>query len=88
MQEYADKYREIGRRIAFYRKYRGLTQDDLASLIHVSKSYISKIEAPGTDVSFSLDVIFAIAAGLDIDVSCFFLPINEDLISGRDNATQ
>lgn len=78
MQSYTAKYREIGRRIAFYRNFKQYSQEELALKINVSKSYISKIEAPGSDISFSLDVLFAIADGLEIDVSAFFLPINEE----------
>lgn len=72
---YADQYREIGRKIAFYRNLRELSQQNLADKIGVSRSYISKIEAPQSDVSFSLDVLFSIAAGLNVDVAAFFNPI-------------
>lgn len=75
---YADQYKEIGRKIVFYRNLRGLSQQDLADKIGVSRSYISKIEAPNSTVSFSLDVLFAIAIGLDVDVAAFFNPIEID----------
>lgn len=74
------KYREIGRRIAFYRNMRRVSQEDLAARIGISKSYLSKIEAVNSEDSFSLDVLFAIAQGLNLDVSVFFLPINEERI--------
>ncbi|QDR81390.1 helix-turn-helix domain-containing protein [Sporomusa termitida] len=75
---FLDKYREIGRRIAFYRTKRGLSQDALGEKINYSKSYISKIEASNSDVTYSLDILFAIAAGLQLDPVIFFLPINEE----------
>lgn len=75
---FLDKYREIGRRIAFYRNKRGISQDALGEMINYSKSYISKIEAPNSDVPYSLDVLFAIAAGLELDPVIFLLPINEE----------
>ncbi len=75
---FLDKYREIGRRIAFYRTKRGLSQDAIGEMINYSKSYISKIEAPNSDVPYSLDVLFAIAAGLELDPVIFLLPINEE----------
>ncbi|MBP2658394.1 MAG: helix-turn-helix domain protein [Firmicutes bacterium] len=75
---FLDKYREIGRRIAFYRNKRGLSQDTLGEMINYSKSYISKIEASKSDVPYSLDVLFAIAAGLELDPVIFLLPINEE----------
>lgn len=75
-----DKYREIGRRIKFYRDGRKYSQEELAQKIGVSKSYIAKIEAPHSEFSFSLDVLFIIAEGLNLDVSVFFLPVNEDYL--------
>jgi transcriptional regulator with XRE-family HTH domain len=74
---FLDKYREIGRRIAFYRNKRGLSQEALGEKINYSKSYISKIEASNSDVAYSLDILFAIAAGLQLDPVIFLLPINE-----------
>jgi transcriptional regulator with XRE-family HTH domain len=44
----------------------------------VSKSYLSKIEAPTSTKAFSLDVLFTIADGLDADVIKFFMPIEEN----------
>ena len=46
--------KKIGQRIAFYRKQRKLTQQELAEKANVSKSYLSKIESSGTQVTFSL----------------------------------
>lgn len=72
------KYREVGRRIAFYRNLRRISQEDLAANIGISKSYLSKIEAVNSEDTYSLDVLFAIAQGLNLDVVVFFLPINEE----------
>ncbi len=74
---FLDKYREIGRRIAFYRNKRGLSQEALGEKINYSKSYISKIEASNSEVTYSLDILFAIAAGLELEPAIFLLPINE-----------
>ena len=41
---YADKYRQIGLKIAYYRKLRGLTQEQLAQQLGVSNKTISKWE--------------------------------------------
>jgi len=75
---FLDKYREIGRRIAFYRNKRGLSQEALSERINYSKSYLSKIEGSNTNVTYSLDILFAISAGLEVDPVIFFLPINEE----------
>ncbi|WP_054261520.1 helix-turn-helix domain-containing protein [Propionispora sp. 2/2-37] len=74
-KKFIQKYREIGRKIAFYRHLRGLTQEELAEKIEVSVSHISKIEAPQANTSFSLDMLILIAEGLEVDVAAFFNPI-------------
>jgi transcriptional regulator with XRE-family HTH domain len=62
---------------AYYRMKRGLSQDELADKIAFSKSYLSKIEAPNSTKAYSLDVLFAIADSLEIDVIQIFMPIKE-----------
>ncbi|WP_223226433.1 helix-turn-helix transcriptional regulator [Sporomusa sp. GT1] len=52
--------------------------NELADKIGISKSYLSKIEAPNSTKAFSLDVLFAIADGLDVDVIKFFMPTEEN----------
>lgn len=74
-KKFLHKYREIGRKVAYYRKLRGLTQEALAEKIDVSVSHISKIEAPQANTSFSLDMLFLIAEGLKVEVAAFFNPI-------------
>lgn len=68
-------YKDIGRKIAFYRNLRGFSQEELAARIDISTSHLSKIEAPNTNISFSLDMLLLIAEGLDIDIAAFFNPI-------------
>lgn len=67
-EKYADKYKIIGQRIQQYRKLKGLTQEQLADTISISKSYLSKIEAQNCDKTFSLEVLFEIADALDINI--------------------
>jgi transcriptional regulator with XRE-family HTH domain len=66
--DHKQRFEKIGRRIAFYRKARGLSQDNLAERIGISKSYLSKIEAPSSQKFCSLTTLFDIADGLDVDV--------------------
>jgi transcriptional regulator with XRE-family HTH domain len=66
--DHRQRFKEIGRRIAFYRKVRGLSQDSLADRIGISKSYLSKIEALSTEKFCSLTTLFDIADGLDLEV--------------------
>lgn len=67
----AERYKKIGQAIRYYRKERGLTQEQLADKIAISVSYITKIEAPNTDKAFSLEVLFDIADALEMPVSVF-----------------
>jgi transcriptional regulator with XRE-family HTH domain len=73
------KYREIGRKVAFYRKLRNLSQESLSEKIDKSRSYISKIEAENSDMEFSLDILFDIADALKVDVAAFFNPIDVEI---------
>ncbi|MGI6227810.1 MAG: helix-turn-helix domain-containing protein [Peptococcales bacterium] len=70
--KYSKNYKEIGKKISYYRKQSGLTQQDLADLVGISKSYLSKIEAPNTNKSYSLDVLFGIAEALKINIKDLF----------------
>ena len=45
----------IGQTIKKYRKLRGLTQEQLADMVCISISYLTKIEAPNCDQPFSLE---------------------------------
>ena len=42
-QIYADKYRQIGLKIAYYRKLRGLTQEELAEQVGLAPAFILKV---------------------------------------------
>ena len=50
------------------RKAAGLTQEQLADMVCISISYLTKIEAPNCDQPFSLEVILDISEVLDISV--------------------
>ena len=39
-QIYADEYRQIGLKIAYYRKLRGLTQEELAERVGLTPAFI------------------------------------------------
>ena len=51
---YADKYLQLGLKIAYYRKLRGLTQEMLAEQIGVSAAFIGHVEAPNISKAISL----------------------------------
>ena len=43
---HTEKYRQIGLKIAYYRKLRGLTQEELAEQVGLTPAYIGHLEAP------------------------------------------
>lgn len=53
-----EKYRQLGLNIAYYRKQRGLSQIQLAELVGISRTHLSRIEI--ADCAVSLDVVFTI----------------------------
>ncbi len=63
------KYIELGYNIAYYRKHAGLTQEQLAERLGISRQHIGAIEAPGLLRPVSLDLLFNIATVLKIDVT-------------------
>ena len=75
---YQDRFRQLGLKIAYYRKLRGMTQEQLAEAIGMSAVFLSHVEAPGIDRTVSLGTLFAIAEVLDVPVCKFFL-FGEDL---------
>lgn len=70
---YVEKYRQIGLKIAYYRKLRGLTQEELAEQIDLTPAYIGHLEAPNVAKALSLDTLFGIAEVLDIDPYKFLM---------------
>lgn len=66
--KYDDKYKDIGKKIAYYRKKKGLSQEELANQVGISYSYIIQIEAPNVVKKMSLEVLFDISKVLKIDI--------------------
>jgi transcriptional regulator with XRE-family HTH domain len=77
-RKHIEKYKKIGQAIKEIRKAKGLSQLELASKIGMSKSYISKIEAPNTDKPFSLEILFDIAEALHVPITHFFRYIDNE----------
>jgi transcriptional regulator with XRE-family HTH domain len=59
-----ENYRQLGLNIAYYRKQRGLTQLQLAEIVNISRTHMSRIEI--ADCAVSLDVVFAICDALNV----------------------
>ena len=66
----SEKYRYLGLNIGYYRKERGLSQMQLAELVNISRTHMSRIET--ADCAVSLDVVFAICDALNVEPSQMF----------------
>ena len=59
VREYAERYRTLGLRIAYYRRLADYTQETFAEKIDRSVNFIAQVEGPGTVKGVSLDTLFA-----------------------------
>ncbi len=64
-----EQYIQIGLNIAYFRKFRGMTQLQLAEAVNLSRTHISNIEAPNMVTSLSLEKLLDIADALDVTPS-------------------
>lgn len=64
--EFRDNYIKMGLKIAYYRKLKGLSQEQLAEKAGITASFMGQIEAPNVYTAFSFDTLFSIAKALDI----------------------
>ena len=60
------KYVALGLNIAYYRKRAGMTQEQLAERVDISRSHLSAIEAPNIIRPFSLEILFNLAEALEV----------------------
>ena len=70
---YEREYLQIGLKIAYFRKLRGLTQEQLAERIDRTPAFIGHVEAPNISKAVSLDTLFDIASVLDIPAYKFLM---------------
>lgn len=69
-QRQYEKYKYLGLNIAYYRKKRQLSQEQLAERINISRTHMSRIET--ADCAVSLDVVFRICDVLDVNPAKLF----------------
>ena len=65
-----EKYKLLGLNISYYRRKKGLTQEQLAERADIEPNHISNIEL--AKIGVSLDVLFRIADVLEIPVYKLF----------------
>ncbi len=65
-EQYYDLYRVMGLKISYYRKLKGLTQEQLAERIGKNTAFIGAVEAPNVNRTISFDTLFDIADVLDV----------------------
>ena len=70
---YESEYLQLGLKIAYYRKLRGYTQEQLAEKIDRTPAFIGHVEAPNISKAVFLDTLFDIAKVLNVPVYKFFL---------------
>ena len=68
MESKKNIYCKIGRQVAFYRKKQGLTQSELAQMIHRSYGTISRIERGKYNKNIPLATLLDIAGALGLNV--------------------
>lgn len=73
-EEFREQYRLLGLRIAYYRKKKGWTQEQLADEVGCSWSFLSQLEANNSERihSPSLYMLFKMAQVLNVSVSKLF----------------
>lgn len=69
-QQQQEKYRQLGLNIAYYRKRKNLSQIQLAEIVNISRTHMSRIET--ADCAVSLDVVFDICDALSVPPSKLF----------------
>ncbi len=65
--EFKEYYKMIGLKVAYYRKLKGFTQEQLAEKMNVDTSFIGQIEAVNIYKAISLDTLFRISKALEVE---------------------
>lgn len=64
--KYKELYKVLGLKISYYRKLRGLTQQQLSDKLDIETSSLGAVESPNINRTISLDTLFKIAEILEI----------------------
>lgn len=63
----AERFTQLGYAVAYYRKRRGLSQDELAEKAGISRQHLGAVEAPNMSRGISLELLFNLADALEIE---------------------
>ena len=74
--ETCDNFVDLGLHIAYYRRQAGLTQQKLADMLGIGRSYLSRIESINQNQHFSFELFFSICRVLDVEPKYFFMPLS------------
>ena len=64
--DYPERYITLGLKIAYYRKKRGYTQENLAEKVGISLNFHAQVEGTGTIRGISLETLFKMADVLQV----------------------
>ena len=64
--DYPERYITLGLKIAYYRKKRGYTQENLAEIVGLSLNFLAQVEGTGTIRGISLETLFKMADVLQV----------------------
>ncbi len=64
--------KQLGLNVSYYRKLKGITQEDLAKATGLSRTHIGNLEAPNMQGSISLDKLFDISEVLGVPIKKLF----------------
>ncbi len=70
---YEKEFLQLGLKIAYYRKLKGLTQEQLAEMIDCSAAFIGHVEAPNVKKTISFDTLFSISRALEVPAYKFLM---------------
>ena len=64
--DYPERYITLGLKIAYYRKKRGYTQENLAEKVGICLNFLAQVEGTGTIRGISLETLFKMADVLQV----------------------
>lgn len=65
--DFSERMENLSYAVGYYRKKKGYSQEQLAEILGISRQHLASVEAPGMSHGLSLELLFKIAAVLDIE---------------------